>query len=586
MSDTPELPEETEVQPPEQGKTSFAIPLLAAVIQSAAGLVALKTGSTNLHMIAGLVLIPAIMNLVLVVWMFRTRSMTGVERATLIAGILIAVAALAVVHGQQQNGITFVMLVVPVLTSLLVFGWVIASTVVPQSRARVGLVIIVGWAAVCALLRVDSSGGDLMPVTAWRWEPPMETQFDEAATKVTTLAAEPITLPTEPGEGDWAEFRGPHRDGRAVGPVFATNWDEHPPSLLWKRDVGLGWSAFTVIGDYLFTQEQRGDGEFTVCYRADTGEEIWANHVSARFSEAMGGDGPRATPTFSDGKLYSQGATGVLQCIDPTTGETVWSRDVGEDSGAAIPTWGFASSPLVVNGKVVVFTGGGAGQGVVAYSAADGEVVWKSGDGTQGYCSAQLATLSGVDQILLTSDYGMESFDPETGAKLWEHVWPNAAFQRVVQPLLIGDNTVIFGDGATKGSRKLSVFKDGEAWNVTESWTSRRVRPYFNDVVLHEGYIYGYDGNRLVCVSAETGELAWRGDRAGGQLLMLEDMGVVLCLTEEGTVLLIEATPEAQTVLAELDVLEGKTWNHPVVANGRLYVRNAEEAACFELPAT
>ena len=586
MSDTPETPKpDTAVDPEESPRPRFALPLVAAAVQSVSALATVNLGSTNMDNIIGLVLIPGICSLILMFWVLTSKRISATEKSSFVIGVLAATVSLFVAHGSF--GLNFVIVGVPILTTLLVLGWVVASKMVEMSRTRVAVAIVAVWMIVCVgLLRVDSSGGALMPVLAWRWEPPMETQFDEEATSTTTLAAEPITLPANPDEDDWGEFRGPKRDGRAVGAMFATNWDENPPIELWRKDIGLGWSAFTVVGDYVFTQEQRGDGEFTVCYAADTGEEIWANYVSGRFSEQMGGDGPRATPTYADGKLYSQGATGILQCIEPTTGETVWSRDVGTDTDAVIPTWGFASSPLIVDEKVVVFTGGSDGKGMIAYNTADGEVAWTSGDGRQGYCSAHLATLSGVEQILLTSDYGMESFAPETGAKLWEHHWPNAAFQRVVQPLLPGDNTVIFGDGATQGSRKLSVFKDGDAWNVTETWMSRRIRPYFNDVVLHDGYVYGFDGNRLMCASAETGELAWRGGRLGGQLLMLDDMGVLLCLTEKGKILLIEATPESENVLAEMQALDGKTWNHPVVANGHLYVRNAEEAVCYELPST
>lgn len=587
MSDTPEMQQVPESQPAisadKPAEPKQFIPIIALVIQTSSTLVAYNLGSTNYHMLIGLILVPAICILAVAVWWFTVRSVSLVDRLSIMATAGIAVAVFAVIHGGI--GFPLVILAIPILVSLLVVAMLCSQGIEWKIRKRLGMAIILGWLISGSLIRVDSIGGDLIPVLAWRWAPPMETQYAVDETQTTTLAKEPITLPETPGENDWAEFRGPSRDGRAVSQTFATNWDENPPTELWRKDIGLGWSSFTVIGGYVFTQEQRGDGEFVVCYEAETGEQIWANHVDARFSESMG-DGPRATPTYFDGKLFSQGATGILQCINASAGETLWSRDVRGDTGAKIPQWGFASSPLIARGNVIVFTGGGDGNSVIAYNADSGEVSWTSGNGSTGYCSAQLSTLSGVEQILLTSNYGMESFDPETGDLLWEHVWAGTTFERVVQPLLLGDNTVIFGDGAVKGSRKLSVFKDGDDWNVTETWSSRRLKPYFNDVVLHEGYIYGYEGNRLVCVNAETGEAAWRGDRVGGQVLLLPEMDVVLCLTEEGVVQLVEAKPDELRVLATMNALEGKTWNHPVVANGKLFVRNSQEAVCYELPQT
>ena len=274
----------------------------------------------------------------------------------------------------------------------------------------------------------------------------------------------------------------------------------------------------------------------------------------------------------------------MLQCLDAATGETLWESNVSDDTGAKLPQWGFASSPLVTDDKVVVFTGASGGKSVIAYDRATGEEAWTSGDGSHGYCSGQLAELGGVPQILMNSNYGIQSYNPETGDLLWEHPWDLGTFARIVQPLLPGNDTVFVGSGFGDGSRLLKVSQEGDVWNVAEEWTTKRFRPYFNDCVAHEGFLYGYDGNRIICVDTATGEQRWKGERVGGQVLLLPDMDIILNITEKGEVVLFKASPDAYTEVARYQALEGKTWNHPVIAHGNLYVRNSEEAVCLKLP--
>src|SRR5262249_625934 len=148
------------------------------------------------------------------------------------------------------------------------------------------------------------------------------------------------TQPVVLQPGDWPGFRGKDRDGRYKGARIATDWDERPPRQVWRQRVGPGWSSFAVVGTRLYTQEQRGPNEAVVCYDAGSGAELWSHEDAARFSETMAGPGPRATPTFHEGKIYAQGATGKLNCLDAATGRVLWSHDVAADSGAALPLWG------------------------------------------------------------------------------------------------------------------------------------------------------------------------------------------------------------------------------------------------------
>lgn len=538
-------------------------------------------GTTNLQNTIGLGIAPLAATLVLAVWWLASKGVPGRDRILGIALFLIAIAIVVGLHGM--NGVYLLVLALPILTTGIVLEFLFTTKRPWATRRYVPAGFIALWVIGFGLVRVDAVGGDLIPLVSWRWSPTIEDAFSGSTKLASEMPPEPITLPTKSGALDWPEFRGVNRDGQTTSVTFATNWNDTPPKELWRIDIGLGWSSFTVIGDYLFTQEQRESGEFVVCYEANTGKQIWTNYVDARFAEPMG-DGPRATPTFTDGKLFTQGATGILQCLDASTGEALWKRNVQDDTDARIPQWGFSSSPLVIDNKVIVFTGADAGKSVVAYDKNSGEIAWTSGDGNHGYCSGQLAEFDGVEQVLMISNFGLQSFLPDSGEKIWEHAWDLGTFARVTQPLLPGDGTVIIGSSFGNGSRKLNVTREGDTWSLTESWTTKKIRPYFNDCVIHDGYIYGYDGNRIASIDLETGNATWKSGRMGGQVLLIPEMDLLLSLTEKGDVVLIEAQPDAYVEVARVKALEGKTWNHPVIAQGKLFVRNSEEAVCYELP--
>lgn len=522
----------------------------------------------------GFMVAPLLAALILSVWWLRSR---GVPRRDRMLGLLLFAAVLVwIALSQASNGSRLLMVAVPVLSIGLVALLFATSRLSWPRRRRMAIVFMLIGTGVFTAMRVDKVG-DIMPILSWRWSPSSEWIEPPPG------AVETAVLPAQAGPGDWAEFRGPARDNRMPGTTFATGWDENPPRELWRRPVGLGWSSFAAIGDYIFTQEQRNDDETVVCYRADNGDQVWVNRIDSRFDDATGA-GPRGTPTYHEGSLYVFGALGILQRLDASTGATAWTRDLKADTDAKVPVWGFASSPLVTGDLVVVFSGGRAGKSVAAYDRESGELVWTGGDGTHGYSSGHLARISDVPQILMPSDVGIQSFAPESGKLLWEYRWDVISNPRCVQPLVIDMNSIMIGTAGGQGTRRIRVEKDAGGWTVEEQWATRKFRPYFNDFVHHEGNLYGYDGKRFTCVDAETGERRWTGDNYGGQVLLLPDMDTLLVLTQKGEVVLLEATPEGENEIAKFKALSGKTWNHPVIAHGKLFVRNSEEAACYELP--
>jgi len=551
-----------------------AVTIVALVL---GGYAFFSQASSLLQNATGYFLIPMAGLILLSLWWLFSRRVSISERVIGLIVFLGSIGFIIVTHGP--DGAYLSSRVIPTMMSSVVISLVLTASMAWPARRGAALIAILGCLALFSALRVDSIGGDLSPNLSWRWESPGEAVWEGEVVNPGKTA----TLPEAAGAGDWLAFRGPNRDSYAPGVSFATDWDANPPKELWRQPIGLGFSSFVVVGDYIFTQEQREHSELVVCYDAKTGDEIWINQIEARFNDATG-DGPRATPTFVDGKLLAQSAMGLLQCFDAATGEIVWSSDLKEDTGAAVPVWGFASSPLIVDDLAIVFAAGPDEKGVAAYNIATGELAWCGGKGAHGYSSAHLANFAGTDQVVITSDIGVQSFVPDSGDLLWEHDWPINMNPRCVQPIIADGDALLIGTAGGQGTRRVNIAKTGEGWTAEEQWTNKRYKPYFNDSIYFDGNCYGYDGNRLVCVNAATGDVRWKGKRYGGQVLFLPDMEMLLVLSEKGEVVLIDATPSEETVVARFQAINGKTWNHPVIAHGKLFVRNSAEIACYELP--
>jgi outer membrane protein assembly factor BamB len=386
--------------------------------------------------------------------------------------------------------------------------------------------------------------------------------------------------------GNWPGFRGPARDGIVRGVRIETDWAASPPVELWRRPIGPGWSSFAVSGDFLYTQEQRGGDEVVACYKAATGEPVWTHRDAVRFFESNAGAGPRATPTLSNGRVYTFGATGVLNALNAGNGALVWSRVAASDTEGIpsmaggetkVPDWGFASSPLVVDDIVIVAV---AGQ-LVGYDLATGKPRWFGPAGGVSYSSPQLVTIDGVAQVVLMSGAGATSVAPADGKRLWEHQWRGFP---IVQPALTGDGDVLISASGESGIRRIRVAHQSGGWTAERLWGSAGLKPYFNDFVVHEGHAFGFDGRILACIDLENGTRKWKGGRYGnGQLVLLSDQDVLLVLSEDGELALVRATPEQFTELARFKAIEGKTWNHPVLVGNVLLVRNGEEMAAFRL---
>jgi outer membrane protein assembly factor BamB len=559
---------------------------------------------------------------ILVWWILFSRA-PWVERVGATVLMIVAVwAASTVAHesivGAGQGMLIFI-LPTPYL-SLALVAWAVATQHLHDGARRAALVAAILLAcAPFALIRTDGVSGTVSQFH-WRWTPtaeqlllarggdepkplpPSAAQASPAApveipkeTPAATGSVPPAAVPAAPAAekvepaakatidtpAEWPGFRGPGRDSVVRGVRIETDWTKSPPVVIWRRPIGPGWSSFAVRGDLLYTQEQRGDDEIVSCYKLSTGEPVWRHRDAVRFYESNGGAGPRATPTLSHGRVYTLGATAVLNALDAGNGNVVWSRNAASDTGRKIPEWGIASSPLVVDDIVIV----GVSGTLAAYDVATGKPRWTGPQHGGSYSSPQLATIDGVAQVLLLSAPGAVSVSPADGKLLWEHTWEGGA---IVQPGLTPDGGVLINAMSMMGglgTRRLAVAHGAGGWTVEERWTSNGLKPYFNDFVVHKGHAYGFDGNILASIDLEDGKRKWKGGRYGsGQLVLLADQDLLLVSSEDGELALVSATPDQFTELARFPALDAKTWNHPVIVGDLLLIRNGEEMAAFRLP--
>ena len=498
------------------------------------------------------------------------------------------------------------------LQLLVTYGMVVVSTVVcltwlaffaPLSRTVRAAIVVPSLLLIGAFIgsvRDVEWTGDMGLIWHFKWDKPHQeklAEYLETAETATPVSAD-AEIPEVTPE-DMAEYRGPRRDGVVTGPELTTDWSASPPQEIWKHPCGEGYSSFAVLGNFAITLEQRGDEEVVVCYDAATGDTRWTHAYPAAFDEAMGGPGPRATPTIDNGQVFSVGAEGDLVCLDLLTGEPAWHVNILKQNNLPNLEWAISGSALVLGERVIVNAGGPDGNGLVAYDRNSGEVIWKGAglkdlppEGASrnwaGYSSPMLVTLDGVEQILSFEGPGLRSYDPETGESLWFHAFHSGggdAGINVAQPVVLEGDRVFLSASYGRGCAMLKVSRSDDEWKTETLWDNKFMRCKFTSPVLYEGNLYGLDEGILVCLDGETGKRLWKRGRYGhGQVLLTN--GQLVVVTEDGEIALVDASPDRFNELGVLKVLEGsKTWNPPALVRGRLYLRNHLEAACYDLHA-
>ncbi len=413
---------------------------------------------------------------------------------------------------------------------------------------------------------------------------PPAAEPSTAAPSAPELAKTGSAVPATGGSTYWADFLGPGRLGRYDEKPILTSWPVDGLHQLWKQPVGGGYSSFTVANGMAFTIEQRRGNEVVAAYDVRTGRERWTHSWKALFAEVLGGNGPRATPVWDDGRIYALGAQGELRCLESATGKLVWNKNILEDNGAENIHWGMSASPLVVDGKVIVAPGGSRGNSVVAYDKLSGKRVWSSLDDGAAYDSPTVATVGGRRQLLLITAKRAVGLSVDDGKLLWEYPWVTQNDINVAQPMVVAANRVYLSSSYGHGAAVVELTPQGDGFEARVVWANNRMKNKFNSAVLYEGFIYGLDEGILACVDAGSGELKWKGGRYGfGQLLLAS--GHLVVLTEEGDVVLVRAVPDLHQEVARFSALKGKTWNIPAISDGLLLVRNEVEMAAYRIAA-
>jgi len=480
-----------------------------------------------------------------------------------------------------------ILIAIGLLTALLLGFWYVFFTDL-RTRTR-WLLILIGagglfgvYFGIARLTRMEGSiGGSGIPRLVWKWTPKREGAGSPLRLESAVGSVDRPAEQAAPPDGDFPQFLGANRSGVLTGIPLVRDWDRSPPKTLWRQPIGLGWSAFAVSGQHAVTQEQRRDDELIVGYEVRTGHALWAHTNRVRFSETLGGDGPRATPTIHGGRVYAMGASGILDCLDEATGQLVWSHDVLAENHLSNLAWGKSCSPLLAKDLVVVTGGEQPAQSLLAYEAATGRPVWKTGHDGASYCSPVLASLSGQEQIIMVNAHSVTGHAPQNGAILWEYAWPGD-FAKATQPLAVDTNRVFIAAGYGVGCAMLKVQPSGSGWSVEALWKNRNLKPKFTNLVRQGHYVYGLDEGVLSCMDLDQGNRLWRDGRYGhGQILLVD--GLLLVQAESGDVALVEVSPERSRETARFPALHGKTWNNPVLVRDFLLVRNDQEAACYQV---
>jgi outer membrane protein assembly factor BamB len=445
--------------------------------------------------------------------------------------------------------------------------------------------------------RIERLNGELVPLFAYRFslkpdqrlQPPSPDAFAGA-----NMASVDLQTTTQ---YDFPQFLGPRRNVSVEHVRLARNWTDRPPELVWRHDIGAGWSAFSVVNGHAVTMEQRGDWEMVTCYGLETGRLEWANSKATRYEKLEAGIGPRSTPTIDEGMVYALGALGHLVCLDGTTGKCLWEKDLlkdygvsPEDEAESVP-WGRAASPLVVGDRVIVSVGGRKGGSLVSLAAYDkrhGDLLWKGGDRQISYSSPATATLAGAEQILIVNEDTVSGHDLITGRPLWEQPWKghSNADANVSQAVPVLPNRIFISKGYGQGAMLFQLGPGtGDDLDAQVVWRNPKVmKTKFANVAICENYVYGLSDGILECVDLANGLSKWKQGRYGhGQILLVNDL--LLVLSEKGEVLLVEASPESpNNVMGRFQAIHGLTWNNIAMSGPYLLIRNANEAACYRLP--
>ncbi|MFP5289152.1 MAG: PQQ-binding-like beta-propeller repeat protein [Thermoanaerobaculia bacterium] len=399
-----------------------------------------------------------------------------------------------------------------------------------------------------------------------------------------TVLLAPGAAGADPSKGaDWPQYRGPQQNGVSLEKGLLRTWPESGPKVLWKKPIGSGFSTVTVAGGALYTMAVEGESETAYRLRESDGEVVWRVPLGPVFPETFG-NGPRSSPTVDGDVVYVLSATGRLHALKTKDGARLWELDLVKELGSPTPSRGFAPSPLVDGDLLLLEAGGTEGRAIVALDKKTGKIRWSALEGKPGYVTPLAVTIDGVRQYVFvrTMMGDIVSLLPD-GKVHWQYKWKPGA---IASPLFLPPNRIFASASEDVGAVLLEIGKgeDGTpgGGTVKEVWSNRLMKNHFSSPVVYEGHIYGFDNASLKCLVAETGEQKWVHRGYGKGSLILAD-GLLYILSDQGQIILADATPAGFQEKAKVKVMEGKTWTSPVLSHGRLYLRDEDEMIVLDV---
>lgn len=382
---------------------------------------------------------------------------------------------------------------------------------------------------------------------------------------------------------DWPQWRGPNRDGASAETGLLTQWPAGGPKVLWKVPGGGGYSCFAIADGRLFTLVTRGKDELVLALDAATGKELWTVRSDPdRFDDF--GSGPRATPTVDGDRVYTLGASGALLCLEAKTGRKLWGLNTLKQFNVENLRWGVSTSPLV-EGNLLLVNVGGAGASAVAFDKMTGKVVWQKHDDIAGYSSPVAITVDGVRIVVFFTGEALIALSPADGAEHWRIPWKTSFDCNIATPIWSEKDKLLFiSSGYDKGCAAVRLAGKGGRVSAEIAWQSRAMRNHHSSCVLHNGKLYGFDGNGpavLKCLDPATGKTEWVDRSVGKGSLLLVD-GHLIALSEEGEMALIAAEPAGYKEKARCKPFDTLCWTMPVYLGGRLYLRNEIDIVCLQ----
>jgi outer membrane protein assembly factor BamB len=401
--------------------------------------------------------------------------------------------------------------------------------------------------------------------------------IDRRSTAIAVIGLVVLMATTLAWGADWPRFRGPRGDGVSAETGFLKQWPDGGPQVVWRADLGGGYSGISIATGRVYTMFADGSDEFVICLDAASGRELWRLRTDSTFKN-MFGSGPRSTPTVDGEVVYVLSAKGKLHALGAKDGALIWKRDLVKEFGAEAPRWGYSSSPLIEDELLLLDVGGSGGSSIVAFDKESGDTVWQSQSDKTGYSTPIAVTISDRRQVVFFTGTRVVAVSPDDGSLLWKQPWKTMYDVNAAAPVFIPPDKIFISSGYDVGAAVYRVTASG----IEQVWRNREMKNKFSSSVLHAGHLYGFDEKMLKCIDAASGETRWQHRGFGHGSLLYAD-GHLIVLGDKGSLAMVQATAEEYRERARVQIFEGKTWTVPTLAGGKLYLRDEGEIVSLDV---